>query len=92
MLDLKQSQQWHELQTNEGGPQATHPLYIYPGQIAFDTYFEHPLKIMIFTTPRPQEPPFIILARLFQVVRLFHIPLNGAVCEKVSILEINGLK
>ena len=92
VLDLKQSQYSMSCNTNEGGQHATHPLYIYPGQIAFDPYFEQPLEIMNFATPRLQGPPYIILARLFRFVRLFPNALNWAVSYTEAKNEINGRK
>ena len=71
MLDLKQSQQWHEQQVNRGGPQATHPLYIYTGQVALAPYFREGRELMNFTTPRAQEPPFIKLPRLLALGETF---------------------
>ena len=71
MLDLKQSQRWHEQQVNEGGPQATHPLYIYPGQVAPGPCFRQGFKIMNFTTPGAQAPPFIKVPRLLDMYRQF---------------------
>ena len=71
MLDLKQSQQWHEQQVNRGGPQATHPLYIYTGQVALAPYFRQGGELMNFTTPRAQAPPFIKLPRLLALGETF---------------------
>ena len=70
MLDLKQSQQWHEQQVTEAwADTATHPLYIYPGQVAPAPVSWQTLEINVFPTPRSKITPVCYLTPFVIVTR-----------------------